>query len=150
MRQRIQDYLESHNICTIAVADGNTPHAHTMYYVSHGLHLYLDSEPTSQKVHILRANSKISLTVGEDYLDWRKLMGVEIHGRVNFIGEPNKPKLRKAFQTKFPHIKAFGGIPKHHTFLEVIPEVIYLIDFNEGFGHRNVHYPKHTTSEIDW
>jgi nitroimidazol reductase NimA-like FMN-containing flavoprotein (pyridoxamine 5'-phosphate oxidase superfamily) len=151
LKQMIQEYVESHNVCTIAITDGNRPTANTMYYVSRGLHIYLESDPQSQKVHILKANPQISLTIDEDYRDWREIKGIQMFGRVNFLNERHLPKLLEAFTRKFPHIKDLGGIPKHHVFMEVIPEVIYFMDFTKNFGHKSVYYPKENSyNQISW
>ena len=150
LRSQIEEYLKSHNVCTLAVADGNRPSAHTMYYVCHGLHVYLESDPQSQKVHILKANPRISLTVDEDYADWREIRGVQMFGKANFTDESQAPKLQEAFARKFPHINDIGGIPIHHIFIEVIPEVIYFMDFTKKFGYKSVYYPEGKSSVLAW
>ncbi|MFC2162188.1 pyridoxamine 5'-phosphate oxidase family protein [Candidatus Altiarchaeota archaeon] len=146
----IKDYIESHNICTIAITDGINPSAHSMYYISQGLHVYMESDPQSQKLAILKANPRISVTIDEDYDDWRNIKGVEIYGRVKFTDEKHSPKLQKAFKSKFRHINELGGIPDHHVFIEVVPEKIYFMDFTEKFGGKKVLYCKEKRRKISW
>jgi nitroimidazol reductase NimA-like FMN-containing flavoprotein (pyridoxamine 5'-phosphate oxidase superfamily) len=150
LRAQIEEYIKSHNVCTIAVADGAQPSTHTMYYVCHGLHIYLESDPQSQKVHVLKANPRIALTIDEDYEDWREIKGIQLMGKVNFADERHAPKLQAKFMEKFPHINDLGGIPQHHVFIEVIPEKIYYMDFTKKFGHKSVYYIEDMSSKINW
>jgi len=150
LEKQIVDYIAGHNVATIAFSDGDSPSAHTVYYVSHGTHLYFESNPNSQKIHVLKKNQKVSATIDEDYSDWRSVKGIQLFGRAVLADEKNIPKCQSAFETKFSHINELGGIPQHHVFVEVIPEKIYFLDFDKEFGHKSVYYPKDTSSVIDW
>lgn len=146
----IQDYIESHSVCSIAVSDGDSPGAHSVYYVSNGFNIYFGSDPASQKIHILRTNPAISLTIDEHYADWKRIKGIQLFGRANLSDETNASLLQKMFSKKFPHINDIGGIPNHHVFVEVVPEKIYFLDFSKNFGHKSVFYPKKNSSKISW
>lgn len=150
LEKQIQDYIEAHNVCTIALADGGKPSAHSIYYISHGIHIYFESEPQSSKIHTLRTNPLISLTINEDYPDWRKVKGIQMFGRARLTDEKHAPKLQEAFERKFAHINELGGIPEHHVFVEVIPEKIYFLDFTKRFGNKSVYHIKEKSSVINW
>ncbi len=154
MKQRIQEYIEGHNVCTIAISDSNKPYAHTMYYVSEGLHIFMESDPHSKKVHTLQANPQMALTIDEDYSDWRDIKGIELFGRAELTDERETPRLQQMFLEKFPHINDLGGIPAHHSFIEVTPEAIYFMDFSEKFGQKRIYYvdekPKKRFSKLTW
>jgi len=149
---QIRSYIESHNICHLAVTDGERPSSHTVYYVSSGFRLYFESDPDSQKIHIIQANPNVSLTVDEDYADWREIMGVQMFGRARIVDETKAKPVREKFMRKFPAIDEYGGLPPHHVFVEVIPEKIYFLDFTRGFGHRSLYYPdeKAGKTRIKW
>jgi uncharacterized protein YhbP (UPF0306 family) len=140
IRKQILDYMGSHSVCTIAVADGNRPSAHTVYYANRGLRLYFESDPQSQKIHVLMANPQISLTIDEDYPDVREIKGIQLFGRASIVKESQASKLRDFFSSKFPSIRELGGVPSHHLFVEVLPEKIYFIDFSKGLGHRVLYH----------
>jgi len=150
LRKNIEEYISSHNVCTIAISDGSNPSAHTVYYISHGLHIYFESNPQSQKLHILKSNPKISLTIDEDYENWHEIKGVQLFGRANITDEKHAPKLQKMFVEKFPHLNDYGGIPSHHLFVEVIPEKVYFMDFTKKFGHKDMAYVDEKKSILDW
>ncbi|MFH0860270.1 MAG: pyridoxamine 5'-phosphate oxidase family protein [Candidatus Altiarchaeota archaeon] len=150
MEKTIREYVESHNVCTIALSDGNSPNAHTVYYVSQGLNLYFESDPGSQKIHILKSNPKISVTINEDYRDWRKIKGIQLFGKAYLSDEKHAPSLQKLFLKKFPNLNEMGGIPEHHIFVEVVPEKIYFLDFEKNFGNKSVYYPNEKVSRVRW
>jgi nitroimidazol reductase NimA-like FMN-containing flavoprotein (pyridoxamine 5'-phosphate oxidase superfamily) len=150
LERDIEEYLKTHNICTIAVSDSNMPSAHTVYYISHRFHIYFASAPDSQKIHILRSNPRISLTVDEDCQNWRKIRGIQLFGRALLTDERKSPALQEAFLEKFPHISDVGGIPPHHVFVEVIPEKIYYMDFSHQFGSKKVLYIDEKKSILSW
>jgi len=152
--KEIREYIESHNVCTIAVADGNNPSAHTVYYVSDGLRVYFESSPSSDKIRILKSNPKICLTVDEDYHDWHKIKGVQLFGRAKIVEGRNALSLEGLFRKKFPQLSELGGIPENHVFVEVTPDKIYFLDFEKQLGHKTAYFPKNAgaglLSRINW
>jgi len=150
LREEIEEYIRGHDVCTIAIADGKKPSAHTMYYVNEGLHIYMESNPQSQKIHILRANPNISLTIDEDYQDWRNIKGIQLSGKAKITDEEHAPRLQRMFTDKFPHLNEMGGIPDHHVFIQVKPEKIYYMDFTKRFGKKHVYHVDETSLRINW
>jgi nitroimidazol reductase NimA-like FMN-containing flavoprotein (pyridoxamine 5'-phosphate oxidase superfamily) len=153
LRAEILSYISSHNVCRIAISDGKSPSAYSMYYLNVGLKVYFESDPVSQKVQILRANPKISMAIDEDYADWRNIKGAQINGRANILDETASARIRRAYLEKFPIIEEIGGLPAHHVFIEVVPEKVYFMDFSKKFGNRAVFYPdedKADNSRLSW
>lgn len=150
VQERIEEYIKGHNVCTMALSDGFEPSAHTMYYICHGLHIYLESDPQSQKIHTLQSNPKVCLTIDEDYQDWREIRGIQLYGKAKIVDEMHAPKLSEAFSEKFPHINDFGGIPSHHIYVEIIPEKIYFMDFTKHFGHKSLLFVDEKKSILNW
>ena len=151
LRKDIVDYMAGHNLCTLAIADGKFPSAHTVYYVSDGINLYFESDHDSKKIHILKSNPRVSLTIDEDYADWSKLKGIQLFGRAVILDESHRDRLNEAFIAKFPGLKDMGGIPIHHLFIKVVPERIYWMDFTRGMGHKSVYYAdEEEKSRLSW
>jgi nitroimidazol reductase NimA-like FMN-containing flavoprotein (pyridoxamine 5'-phosphate oxidase superfamily) len=150
----IRKYIESHNVCTLAVAEGSSPSAHTVYYVSDGLRVYFESNPNSDKIRILKSNPKVCLTIDEDYKDWSKIKGIQLFGRAKIAEARQAPRLEEKFREKFPHLGDMGGIPENHVFVEVTPNKIYFLDFSKKLGHKSVYYPQELgqglLSKINW
>lgn len=154
LEKQIREYIESHNICTIAVADNNSPSAHTVYYVNDGFRIYFETSAQSDKVRILKLNNKISLTIDENYQNWEEIKGVQMFGRARVIEVRSSPQLKEEFERKFSHLKDVGGIPEHHVFVEVTPEKIYFIDFSNIAEPKSTYFPKELgqgfLSKINW
>jgi len=154
LEKQIRDYLEAHNIATLAVSEGNTPGAHTVYYVSQGLRLYFESNPYSDKIRILKSNPRVSLTVDEDYRDWRAIKGIQLFGRAKLVEARKAPELEQEFHRKFPHLNDIGGIPENHVFVEITPEKIYFLDFTKELGHKSAFIPGNLgqsfLSKVNW
>ncbi len=150
LRNKIEKYMREHNLCTFAISDGNTPYAHTMYYVCDGLRIYFETAPHSQKVHILQSNQKIALTIDEDYPEWTKVQGLEIMGKAVLKEKKDNENIEKRFLEKFPHLNDLGGIPDHHVFIEIIPEKIYFIDFTKKSGEKQVYYIEEKKMGLKW
>ena len=142
LEAQIREYLDSHKVCTIAVADGNTPSAHTVYYVNNDMRLYFHSDMKSQKISVLRSNPKISLVVDEDYENWGDIKGLQLFGRARILDSRDTGWVRGAFEKKFPHLKELGGLPATYVFVEVMPEKVYYMDFSKRPGYKSVYYPE--------
>jgi len=141
LRKEITAYLAAHRLARIAVSDGDNPIAHSVYYINIGLRMYFESDQNSQKISILRSNPRISYTIDEDTPDWRQIRGIQGQGKANILGERSTGKLTELYARKFPILDEIGGLPKHHIFVEVVPDRLYFLDFAKEFGHRSLYYP---------
>ena len=155
LKEDIRDYIKSHSVCTLAVSEGNNPSANTVYYISDaGFRIYFESNPDSDKIRILKNNPRVSLTIDENYGDWRKVKGIQMFGRARMVDSREDTQLKEKFLKKFPQTKKLGGIPKHHVFVEITPEKIYYLDFSKDIGHRSVYFPETSKqgflSRINW
>ncbi len=151
--EAVKEYITSHRICHLAVSEGDTPSASTVYYVNRGYSVIFESDSDSHKIQILRANTKVSATIDEDYSDWKDIRGVQIYGKAEFQGEKESEKLRAVFEKKFPWMAELGGIPSHHVLVRIVPEKIYYMDYSKGVGHRTILYPEDmgkTKSTLQW
>jgi len=86
------------------------------------------------------------ITIQEDYEDWRKIKGIQLEGTVTLVDSlGEKAKAMAAYARKYPEIiKLFtnptsGGLYKAFLkvrFYCVVPERIFYIDNEQGFGKR--------------
>jgi uncharacterized protein len=146
LRQQVLDYLKNHNTMTLATCNGDTPWAATVFFASDGLNLYFFSSPESRHCQNLVANGRVAVTVQEDYKDWRKIKGVQLEGRVELVdGIGAKAKALAVYALKFPDVIKLFTDPNsgvlHKAFLKVkfyrvLPEKLFFIDNEQGFGKR--------------
>ncbi len=108
--------------------------------------LYFFSVPDSRHCQNLAANPRVAVTIQEDYRDWRKIKGIQLEGRAAPVDSLiEKGKATAAYARKYPEVmKVFAdpsGGALHQAFLKVrfyrvLPEKIFFIDNEQGFGKR--------------
>jgi uncharacterized protein YhbP (UPF0306 family) len=146
LKQQILDYLETHNTMTLATCSGDLPWAATVFYASNDLRLYFFSVPDSRHCQNLAANPRVAVTIQEDYRDWRKIKGIQLEGTVTAVdGLVEKAKAMAVYAGKYPEIIKLFTNPAsglfYQAFLKVkfyciIPERLFFIDNEQGFGKR--------------
>ncbi len=146
LKQQVLDYLKSHNTMTLATCAGDAPWAATVFFASDDLRLYFFSAPESRHCQNLAGNSKVAVTIQEDYQDWRAIKGIQLEGQVELVDSlMEKAKAMAIYARKYPDaIKLFTDPSSgvfHKAFLKVkfycvTPEKLFFIDNSQGFGKR--------------
>lgn len=139
-------YMQSHNTMTLATSAGDVPWAATVFYVNDGLRLYFFSAPESRHCQNLAANPRVAVTIQEDYHDWRKIKGIQLEGRARELDSvTEKAKAMTCYGRKYPEVIRVFTDPKSGSFFKaflkvrfycVIPERVFYIDNEQGFGKR--------------
>jgi len=146
LKRQILSYMESHNTMTLGTCRDNVPWAATVFYASDGLCLYFFSSPDSRHCQNLAANPRVAVTIQEDYRDWRKIKGIQLEGALTEVDSlMEKGKAMTAYARKYPEvIKVFTNPASgifYQAFLKVkfycvVPQRIFYIDNEQGFGKR--------------
>ncbi|MGH7810261.1 MAG: pyridoxamine 5'-phosphate oxidase family protein [Candidatus Binatia bacterium] len=146
LKEQVLDYLRNHNTMTLATCAGDAPWAATVFFASDELRLYFFSAPESRHAHNLALNSKVAVTIQEDYRDWRAIKGIQLEGRVYPVdGVMEKAKAMAVYAGKYPAVIKLFTDPAsgvfHKAFLKVrfycvAPEKVFFIDNTQGFGKR--------------
>jgi hypothetical protein len=146
LKQQILGYLEGHNTMTLATCSGDLPWAATVFYASDDLRLYFFSAPDSRHCQNLAANPRVAVTVQEDYHDWQKIKGIQMEGTVILVDSLiEKAKAMAVYARKYPDVIKLFTSPASGVFYKaflkvkfysVIPEKLFFIDNEQGFGKR--------------
>jgi general stress protein 26 len=136
IKNKVMDYMSKHNICSLATVRGDGfPQVNTVEYVNDNLTLYFAADPNSQKVKNIRENSKVSLTIDEDYADWSKIQGISLGGNAKIISDEKMiEKVGGLYIGKFPFVADFPETEL--LWIEVTPTVISWLDYTVEFGHH--------------
>lgn len=152
LEQQILDYLQSHNTMTLATCAGDIPWAATVFYASDRLQQYFFSSPDARHSVNLSANSRVAVTIQEDYKDWRAIKGIQLEGKVMLVdGVIDKAKAMAVYARKYADVIKLFTDPSsgvfHKAFLKVkfyrvVPDKVLFIDNEEGFGKRRELQPE--------
>lgn len=146
LEQQIRDYLQSHNTMTLATCASDIPWASTVFYASDRLDLYFFSAPDARHSVNLSGNPRVAVTIQEDYKDWRTIKGIQLEGKVMLVdGVLEKAKALAVYARKYADVIKLFTDPSsgifHKAFLKVkfyrvVPEKVFFIDNEQGFGKR--------------
>lgn len=148
LRQSILDYLQAHNVMTIASCHENIPWAAAVFYASDEFDLYFFSSPKSRHGVNMAANAVVSAAIHEDYHDWRAIRGIQLEGRAERLRSLKlQARFWEVYLKKFPFVKQFfqaGGVRdvlqaklSGIRLYRIVPHTVYYIDNSRGFGHRD-------------
>jgi len=146
LKQQILSYLKEHNTMTLGTSSGDAPWAATVFYASDELRLYFFSVPDSRHCQNLAANPRVAVTIQEDYHDWRKIKGIQLEGTVTLVDSlVAKAKAMAVYARKYPEVIKLFTNPDSGLFYKaflkvkfycVIPDKLFFIDNEQGFGKR--------------
>jgi len=146
LKQQILSYLKEHNTMTLGTCSGDVPWAATVFYASDELRLYFFSVPDSRHCQNLAANPRVAVTIQEDYHDWRKIKGIQLEGTVTLVDSlVAKAKAMAVYARKYPEVIKLFTNPDSGLFYKaflkvkfycVIPDKLFFIDNEQGFGKR--------------
>ena len=146
LKQQVLSYLETHNTMTLGTCSGDVPWAATVFYASDDLRLYFFSVPDSRHCQNLAANPRVAVTIQEDYHDWQKIKGIQLEGTATLVDSIiEKAKAMAVYARKYPEVIKLFTNPASGLFYKaflkvkfycVIPEKLFFIDNEQGFGKR--------------
>jgi nitroimidazol reductase NimA-like FMN-containing flavoprotein (pyridoxamine 5'-phosphate oxidase superfamily) len=137
--EELDAYLGSERTCTVATVSHDGPHVTALWFVWDGECIWLYSITRSQRWTDLERDPRVAILVeaGEEY---NELRGVEVHGRVEPIGEvprTGEPHDELAEPERLFHAKYQGGAGDgmfhdgRHAWLKVTPTKIASWDFRK-------------------
>jgi uncharacterized protein len=146
LQQQVRDYLHTHNTMTLATCAGDVPWAATVFYASEEWKLYFFSAPQSRHGQNLAVNSRVAVTIQEDYRGWRRIKGIQLEGKgLQVDSVLGKTKAMAVYARKYPEVIRLFTTPGSGVFYQaflkvkfycIVPERIFYIDNEQGFGKR--------------
>lgn len=120
------------------------PQATVVSFAHDGLTLYACVGLDSQKAHNIRQNDKVSATVTPPYADWLHIRALSLAGRAAMVsGADETAHVADLMRYRFPQLRqampagtaTWPGL----VFVRVVPTVISLLDYTQGFGHTELY-----------
>jgi nitroimidazol reductase NimA-like FMN-containing flavoprotein (pyridoxamine 5'-phosphate oxidase superfamily) len=143
LRQKVLDLLAAHRIMTVAtVRPDGWPQATTVGYVSEDLTLYFLCGLDSQKARNLARDDRLSLTIDHDVPDVMRITGLSMAARAQPVldreeGARILGKLAQQYADQ-PPLPMPMPTPDQVRIFRVVPEVISVLDYTQGFGHTDL------------
>lgn len=132
------DYLGNHRYLNLAtVSQDGSPMAATVSYANSGMTIYFSTGRTTNKFKNITRDSRVALTIDEDYDNWGEIQGIQIRGRAKMLEDPSEiATAQGVLSCKFPQM---AHMPKNIDFVlfKIEPEVAYFLDNSKGFGFRD-------------
>lgn len=154
-RETVLTYLQDHQVATLATSSNEGPWAAAVFYVNDGFTLFFLSSPTTRHSLNLTQNSRVALTVHEDYSDWLEIKGVQIEGVACEISGEEEQRARRLYGKKFPVVGMLAQAPAAIVkalakvrWYKVVPRRLYFIDNAAGLGHRDEIILPHTENDL--
>jgi nitroimidazol reductase NimA-like FMN-containing flavoprotein (pyridoxamine 5'-phosphate oxidase superfamily) len=117
------------------------PQATTVSYANDGLTIYVGVGKESQKIHNIRQNNKVSLTINTDYHNWSQIKGLSIGGIAEILSDSDEIRRATGCMIKrFPQVIEWldSGQASEAVFLKITPQIISILDYEKGFGHTDL------------
>jgi len=138
IKQKISEYLKSHNYLNLATADKNgKPYASTVAYASDGAFIYFLTDRDTIKAVNISVNPSVAYTVDEDNEDWSVMRGIQATGKASFLSE--KKDIDGALELlieKFPQMSSMKPSPSM-VIIKITLSEAYFLDNKVCFGHRD-------------
>ncbi|KAA3641274.1 MAG: pyridoxamine 5'-phosphate oxidase [Armatimonadetes bacterium] len=142
-RDDVLEYLDNHNVATLATVGPDGPWAAAVFYCNDGFALEFLSSPRSRHVQNLTHNSRCSAAIHEDYRGWTEIRGIQIEGVVRVLTDTRRAAAIARYESKFPMIRPDQAAEPIRAALErvewyeLIADRCFFTDNSLGFGHRD-------------
>lgn len=139
--QRVQAYLRTCHVATLATMGADGPWAAAVFYVSAGYTLYFLSSPRSRHCRNLEQDPRVAVTIHADYSEWHEIKGVQLEGEATQLTGTEEERARQLYASKFPLIgrapAAIASALSRVRWYSIVPARLFFIDNSIGFGHRD-------------
>lgn len=138
LQEKIREYLETHDVLTLATLDEGGPWATPLYYVSDdALDLFFLSDPTTRHCQAVARNPNVSAAIHEESAAWTDIRGLQLEGRVHPVDdEQAAERVLASYTAKFPFALALASLDGPHRFYRIQPRWLRLIDNSRGLGFK--------------
>ena len=140
-KQEIVGLLDAHRIMTIATNRGDGwPQATVVGYANDGLLIYCLVSRDSQKFANIARNSRVSITIANDYPQPLQIKGLSLAGRVSIVEERSEYLRAGAIMLRrYPEYASMPVPgPDLMPMLRITPEIVSILNYDKGFGHTDL------------
>ena len=134
-------YLEQNTVMTLATYGPRGLWAAAVFYASKEFELIFLSAEHTRHCQNLAANPDVAATIQGDYGDWQIIKGIQLEGSVQLLTGESRSTAIDHYRQKYSFIDSPADPIKaaldRVQWYRLLPERLYFIDNNKGFGHRD-------------
>lgn len=135
------EYLETHQVMTLATNGPEGLWAAAVFYVNDGFDLIFLSAGHTRHARNFTAVPHVAATIQEDYEDWQEIKGIQLEGKVTMLTDVSRETSIAHYLQKYPFLaqadaKMKDALVKVNWYC-LRPERLYFIDNSLGLGHRD-------------
>lgn len=139
LTKRVTEYMSRCPFCTIATASANgEPSVSTVYFGTVGMNIYFNTARDSQKVRNILTNPRVAIAMQEPSAPKtdREIRGIQYNGKASLLSDTETAEVPKAVMARH---RAFNNlVAGNSVIVKVTPVKVYLIDYSQGFRHREL------------
>ncbi len=141
MNKKVLDYLEAHNVLSLATYGDEGVWSTAVYYVNDGYNLYFLSAPHTRHSKSIATNPQVAATIQKNYSNWEEIKGIQLEGQCIRIPQEESQVIIDLYAQKFPIIgpeappQIANALDKIGWY-QITPTRLYFIDNSKGLGHR--------------
>ncbi|MFQ5420132.1 MAG: pyridoxamine 5'-phosphate oxidase family protein [Anaerolineae bacterium] len=140
LRRQALDYLQSHQVLTLATTGPKGVWAAAVFYVNSELDLFFLSAGHTRHAQNMQHTPQVAGAIHEDYRDWPGIQGIQLEGEVVKLTGKAMVTAVAHYHRKFPFLanpspqiaKALAKV----NWYRLRPSRLYFIDNSKGLGHR--------------
>ena len=138
LKKRILEFLHVQTVANVATVEGDRPHVSALEYVHDDMTLYFVSMPHTQKVANLVENPAVAVSINGPGRKREEIMGVQYFGKAERVDdEAERESVKTLFFDKYLLEPSAHWFKQHMLLYKVTPERVDLIDYSQGFGHKD-------------
>ncbi len=143
LRQIILEIIETGRDLSLAtLREDGYPQANAIGYANDGLTLFFGTARISQKIKNILRCSKVSLPINMAYNDWEQIRGLSMAATAHILADdsPERAHAMDRLLVRFPTAWDMSppAEPSQVVFVKLVPVVVSLIDYAQGFGHSEL------------
>ena len=139
LSKRITEYISKCPACTLATASADgEPNASTVFMNNVGMDIYFNTAKDSQKIRNMQSNPRVAIAMQKVAFPKtdREISGIQYSGTAKILSDNNLSEVPSAVMARH---KAFNSVkPGNSVVVKVTPKKIYLVDYSQGFRHREL------------
>ena len=128
------------DLALATVTPEGKPEVSTVNFANDGLTLYVATSRHSRKVRNLLHCPDAAVELHGEYEEWSQVKGLSISARVELLPDDSAETLRarERLGRKFvqPWDSPSPQDPASTVFLRIVPHHITILDYEQGYGHR--------------